>query len=233
MKPWSTFLYVVAHIVGSLLLFASNAPQAADNSAVRRAIDDYMAQQIKGLPGKVSYTIGAVDSAHLSETCSGYDISQGGAPRPWGAIQLQVRCRGGAWSLWAQVKVRVVADYLVTLHPIVAGQKISETDVGLQNGDLADLPQNILMDMNQAVGRIANASLPAGRPLRADLIKQATVIQQGQTVKIITLGAGFRVSNEGRALSNATIGQVTQVRLNSGSVLSGIVQSDGTVEIRF
>ena len=229
MKPWSILLF----IVGSLLLFSSNAPQAADASVVRRAIDDYMIQQIKGLPGKASYTIGAIDSAHLSDTCSGYDLSQGGAPRPWGAIQLQVRCRGGSWSLWVQVKVRVVADYLVTLRPIVAGQKISEADIGLQNGDLTDLPQNILMDMSQALGHVANASLPAGRPLRADLIKQATVIQQGQSVKVVTVGAGFRISNEGRALSNATIGQVTQVRLNSGSVLSGIVQSDGTVEIRF
>jgi flagella basal body P-ring formation protein FlgA len=65
------------------------------------------------------------------------------------------------------------------------------------------------------------------------MLRQAVVVQQGQSVKIIGTGSGFEVTNEGRALASAVVGQVIQVRLNSGQILSGLVRADGTVEIRF
>jgi flagella basal body P-ring formation protein FlgA len=89
------------------------------------------------------------------------------------------------------------------------------------------------MDKEQAVGRAALASLAVGRPLRADMLRLPMVVQQGQSVKVVGTGSGFQVSNEGRALTSAVVGQVTQVRLNSGQILSGVVRADGTVEIKF
>jgi flagella basal body P-ring formation protein FlgA len=131
------------------------------------------------------------------------------------------------------VQIRVVAEYLVAARPINAGQKLTDADVRAQLGELSDLPNGVLMDREQAIGRAAIASLAAGRPLRADMLRQPTVVQQGQSVKIVGTGSGFQVTNEGRALTNAVVGQVTQVRLNSGQILSGVVRADGTVEIRF
>lgn len=59
------------------------------------------------------------------------------------------------------------------------------------------------------------------------------MVQQGQSVKLLLAGAGFTVSNEGRALNNATQGQVVQVRTASGQLVSGVARSGGVVEVAY
>lgn len=216
-----------------LLIVPGHAVFAADSAAIRRAVDEFLQNQIKGLPGTASYSIGTIDADRLVGTCNGFDVSMGSGARPWGRTQLVVACRGGSWKLWVPVHIRVAAEYLVIARPISAGQRITEADIRSELGELSDLPNGVLMDREQAIGRSATASLAAGRPLRADMLRQATVVLQGQSVKIIGKGSGFQVSNEGRALTNAAVGQVTQVRLNSGQILSGVVRDDGAIEIRF
>lgn len=215
-----------------LLQVSSSAAVAADSALIKSAVDEFLARQVKGLPGKTSYTVGAIDASRLAEGCTAYDTMMAAGARPWGSTYVSVSCRGGTWTLRIPVKIQVVADYLVSARPISAGQQISEGDVGHQSGELSVLPTGILMEKEQAIGRVAAVSLPAGRPLRSDMLRQPVVVQQGQNVRLITIGEGFQVSNEGRALANATIGQVAQVRLNSGQVLSGIARADGSIEIR-
>jgi flagella basal body P-ring formation protein FlgA len=69
--------------------------------------------------------------------------------------------------------------------------------------------------------------------LRHDLLKAPLAIQQGQSVKLLSGGTGFRVSAEGKALNNAQDGQLAQVRTGSGQTVSGIARTGGTVEIAF
>ena len=59
------------------------------------------------------------------------------------------------------------------------------------------------------------------------------LVRQGQTVRVISRGDGFSIQSEGRALNNASDGQVVQVRMPSGQTISGVVHSDGNVEVNF
>jgi flagella basal body P-ring formation protein FlgA len=224
-------LLLVALFATLLPSFAQPA-MAADSALVRKAIDEFLAQQIKGLPGKASFSVGTVDANRLGDACTGYDTIMAAGARPWGNTYVSISCRGGGWTLRVPVKIQVVADYLVSSRPLTAGQTLTEDDVGRQSGELSVLPTGILMDKEQAIGRVASISLPAGRPLRSDMLRQPVVVQQGQSVRVVTVGNGFQVSSEGRALGNATIGQVAQVRLNSGQILSGVARPDGSVEIK-
>lgn len=227
MRPLLPFLTAL------LLSTATQPLLAADSAAIRQAVDEFLSLQIKDLPGKATYVIGNIDANRLPGACKGFDVSKGNGTRPWGRIQIAVRCRDGAWQIWVPVHIRVIAEYVVIARPINAGQSLTEADLRMQQGELSDLPNGVLMDKGQAVGRVAMTPLPAGRPLRGDMLRQPTVVQQGQSVKIVGSGAGFQVSNEGRALTSAVVGQVLQVRLNSGQILSGVVRADGAVEIRF
>jgi len=218
-------------LLGVALVFCTGA-LAADSGAIRKSVEDFLGRQIKGLPGKASFSIGAINAGGLAGACNGFETSMAAGARPWGNTFVTVSCRDGNWSLRVPVKIQVVADYLVAARPLNAGQALVEADLSFQSGDFSVLPNGILMEREQALGRVLVASLPAGRPLRGDMLRQPMVIQQGQNIRLITVGNGFQVSAEGRALSNASIGQVTQVRLNSGQVLSGVVRSDGSVEIR-
>jgi flagella basal body P-ring formation protein FlgA len=65
------------------------------------------------------------------------------------------------------------------------------------------------------------------------MLRQPNIVQQNQTVKVVSRGPGFQVTNEGRALNNAQEGQVVQVRLGNGQVVSGLAKAGGVVEIGF
>ena len=229
-RPMRHFIRLLA----ALVLFAPCAPlYAADSSAVRLAVDDFMRSQVLNLPGKVTYSIGAIDADRLPGPCEGFEVSMEGGARAWGRTRVTVSCRGAGWKLWVPVRVRVVADYLVVARPVGAGQILAESDIRVQTGEISELPGAVLTDKAQAVGRTSIAALVPDRPLRADMLRLATVVQAGQSVKVIGTGSGFQVTYEGRALGSAVIGQVVQVRLNSGQILSGVARSDGAVEIRF
>ena len=101
------------------------------------------------------------------------------------------------------------------------------------SGDLTQLPPGIFTDVAQAQGRIVNISMGAGTVLRQEMLKASPVVQQGQTVMLTSSGKGFRVSAEGKAMTKANEGQVVQVKVTSGQVISGIARAGGQVEVVF
>ena len=95
------------------------------------------------------------------------------------------------------------------------------------------VPAGVLTDPAQARGKTVRSSVAAGQPLRGDLLIAPWSVQQGQSVKLVSTGAGFTVSNEGKALNNASEGQVAQVRTASGQVVSGVARGLGIVEVTY
>jgi flagella basal body P-ring formation protein FlgA len=100
-------------------------------------------------------------------------------------------------------------------------------------GDLTQLPATVVTDLGQALGKTLGVALAPGQPLRADALRIIPAILQGQTVRLVSQGPGFRVTADGRALANAAVGQLAQVRTAGGQTVSGIARSDGTVEVSF
>ena len=217
-----------------LATHATTALGHQDPRPVKEAIETFLRAQTIGLPGRVSYTVGNLDAQNRLAPCSGFEVSLPAGARTWGRTNVSVRCVAEAnWSVFLPVHIRVIADYLITATPLAQGQTITAADLARREGDLSDLPAGILTDEQQAVGRTAALPIAAGRPLRADMLRQPLVVQQNQTVKVITRGPGFQVANEGRALANGTEGQIVQVRLPSGQVVSGTARAGGIVEIGF
>jgi len=205
-----------------------------DPAPVKKAIENWLKIQTKGLPGQVSHEIGGLDPGNQLAPCGNFDISRPAGSRPWGRSNVVVRCLDAAgWRIYVPVHIRVKADYLISARPIAQGQAVAADDLATELGDLSELPANILTDPNLAIGKMASASIPAGRPLRADMLKAQMVVRQGQTVRVVSQGPGFSVANEGRALNNASAGQVVQVRLAGGQIVSGIAGADGTIEVKF
>jgi flagella basal body P-ring formation protein FlgA len=135
--------------------------------------------------------------------------------------------------VYVPVQVRVSGSYLVTARQLTPGQVVNSTDVLTQSGDLGALPAGILTDPAQAVGKTVRNGIAGGQPLRSDFLTAPWAVQQGQSVKLLSAGAGFTVSNEGKALNNATDGQIAQVRTSSGQVVSGVARTGGIVEVSY
>jgi flagella basal body P-ring formation protein FlgA len=215
-----------------LCLIATAVSARQDALPVRTAIEDFLQRQTQGLPGRVSFSVGAIEADNNLAPCSALDVSLPHGGRLWGNGSVVVRCQAeSGWKLFVPVQVRVTAEYLVSARALSLGQVVAETDLVKQSGDLTELPDGVLSDPKQAIGRNLVVSLAAGRPLRADALRLPLVVQQGQGIKVISLGTGFQVSSDGRALNNAAAGQVVQVRLRNGKVVSGIARSEGIVEV--
>lgn len=215
-----------------LMLPLANARQ--DPAPVRQAVDNWLKSQAQGLPGQASHEIGELDPHNQLAPCTAFDVERPSGARLWGRTNVLVRCLGDAgWRIYLPVHVRVKADYLISARPIAQGQVIGEDDLASQLGDLSELPANILTDRGLAVGMEAASAIPAGRALRANMLRAQTVVRQGQSVKVVSRGPGFAVANEGRALGNAVDGQAVQVRLGNGQVVSGTARPGGTVEITY
>ena len=222
--------------LAALLLcsIALPVPASQDAGAIKTAVEDYLQRQTRGMSGQVDFTVGAIEAANNLVPCNALDVSLPRGARLWGHTSVEVHCRSDAgWRLYVPIDVSVVADYLVLTRSMAAGEVVAAGDLGKQSGDLTQLPDGILVNAEQAVGRTMALSLAAGKPLRAEALRLTYVVRQGQGVKVISVGSGFQVSSEGRALNNAASGEVAQVRLRNGKVVSGVARAEGTVEVSY
>lgn len=215
------------------LLLASPALANAQNS-LTDTLDHYLRAQTQGLPGKVSYSIGQLDARTQLSACSVFEPFLPTGSRLWGKTTVGVRCLGpSAWTVYVPVQVSVSGNYLVTTRPMAAGQALGAGDFVIRSGDLSALPATILTDQAQAIGKMVKNGISAGQPLRSDLLIAPWAVQQGQSVKLVSKGSGFSVSSEGKALNNASDGQIAQVRTGSGQTVSGIARPGGIVEVSY
>lgn len=212
------------------------AQQAAaprqDLGALRTIAEQYLQTQSAGLPGVVTVTVGAVDGRMQLAACPAPQAFQAPGARTMGKTTVGVRCTAPvAWTVYIQSQVSVMADYVAAAVPLVQGQAIEAGQLVMAKGDLGALPNGVLTDMSQAIGRTSSMSLAAGAPVRADMLKSKPVVQQGQSVRVVSGGAGFKVTAEAKAIGTASDGQVVQVRTPGGAIISGVARMGGLVEV--
>lgn len=152
----------------------------------------------------------------------------------WGRASVGVRCRAPvSWSIYVPVTVRVSGNALVAVRPIARGQTVEAQDVQSLLRDLTSYPGGVLTSPDQVAGKTAAATIQTGEVLRPEVLRSSPVVRQGQQVILVAQGAGFKVSSEGTAMSNATNGQVVSVKTRSGQIIKGIAKSEGVVEVYF
>lgn len=129
-----------------------------------------------------------------------------------------------------QAYIGVVGTYYVAARQIAAGQALVPADSVAQEADITALPASVIVDPAQLVGMTALNRIAPGAPIRREFLRGISVLQQGQHTKVITRGPGFMVSTEGKAMTDAAVGAVVQVKIQGGPLISGIVGPDGIVE---
>lgn len=231
--PMKTALLIILSLAAQCAA-AQQAPARQDLGVLRQVAEQHLQVQAAGLPGTVTITVGALDQRMQLAACPAPEAFQPPGARAWGKTTVGVRCAAPTpWTVYIQSQVSVQASYVAAAMPLAQGQAIDASQLVMVKGDLAALPNGVLTDMAQAVGRTSSMSLPSGAPLRADILKSKPVVQQGQAVRIVSGGSGFRVSAEARAIGNAGEGQVVQVRTPAGAIISGVAKAGGLVEVVF
>ena len=213
---------------------AAPAIQLQDPAVLRQVAEQFLQAQSAALPGQVTVTLGAVNQKMALAACAAPQAFQQPGARAWGKTTVGVRCAAPTpWTVYIQAQVSVIAEYVAAAVPLVQGQNIEASQLVMVKGDIAALPNGVVTDPAQAVGRSSTISLASGAPLRLDLLRSKPVVQQGQMVRVVSTGSGFSVSAEARAIGNAGAGQVVQVRTPAGAILSGVAKAGGLVEVVF
>ncbi|VXC55563.1 Flagella basal body P-ring formation protein FlgA [Burkholderia sp. 8Y] len=215
---------------------ATQAPAASataqDGESIRAAALAFLQQQAAGLPGKVDITVTPVFPRGLAP-CSALDPFMPTGARLWGRVTVGVRCVGERpWTLYVQARVSINATYYLAARAIAPGEVLASADLIARDGDLTAMPQAVVTDPSQAVGAVALSRVPAGLPLRSDMLRAASSVAIGQTVHVVADGTGFSISADGAAMNNAAPGQQVRVKTAGGQIITGIVKDSQTVEIR-
>jgi flagella basal body P-ring formation protein FlgA len=229
-----TALSLIPLLVQAAPQSAAAVPARQDGNALRAVAEQFLLAQAAGSPGEVSVKVGAVDPRTALAGCAAPEAFLNPGARAWGKTTVGVRCTAPSnWTIYIQAQVNVKANYVAAAVPLAQGQAVEQGQLMLVKGDIAAMPNGIITDMAQAIGRTPTVSLAAGTPLRMDTLRSKPVVQQNQAVRLVLNGNGFNVSAEGRAIGTAGEGQVVQVRTPSGTVVSGTAKAGGMVEVAF
>jgi flagellar basal body P-ring formation protein FlgA len=224
---------ILAFLLFGIATSAHAAIEQAQLAQIHNSVEQLLRSQTTGLPGKVSFKLGALDTRLNLPACPAPEAFVPSGARLWGSVNVGVRCNGAnPWTIYVPVSIRIVAGVVIAAHGLAQGRLLEAGDLALQETDLGQMPQAIVTDPGQAVGRILTISVAAGQPLRQDLLRSTPVIQQGQSVTLRAQGAGFTVSAAGKAVTNAAEGQVAQVRTPSGRTINGIARAGAIVDIQ-
>ena len=216
----------------TLCVFQSLACAVAADIVVDTA-ERFVRQHTERLGGSVRITMGKLDTSRLPP-CTTHEAYAPPGSRLSGRTHIGVRCLApNAWSVLVPVQISVFGSFVTAGRSLAAGQVLAPEDLAIVSGDITQLPTGTITNPQQALGKALRNAVGIGQPIRSEQLAAPLLIRQGQTVRVISQGNSFVVSAEGKALNNASEGQVVQVRMNTGQTLSGLVRSDGSVEVTF
>lgn len=125
--------------------------------------------------------------------------------------------------------LQAAAESLVATHTIRAQTVLVAEDFTLVD---ADIP-GALTDPDLAIGQEARVTIYAGRPISADDLWAAALVERNQIVALVFRSSGLSILTEGRALSRGGVGDVIKVmNLSSRTTVNGTIETDGSVSVR-
>lgn len=84
------------------------------------------------------------------------------------------------------------------------------------------------------VGKVARRTLLPGRPIPAAAVAEPDLVRRGAPVRLVFREGGLLIVAQATSLQGGGAGDVIRVRnLDSGLILAGTVQPDGTVRVGF
>jgi flagella basal body P-ring formation protein FlgA len=213
------------------IMFMSGAVHADVPAAVQQAIQDFVQQHPGrgGLRPEIEFAPMLTKVADCRQPLS---VALNGRPRPWGRVSFNVRCNQPVWSLSVPVNVHMYGSYLVATRFLATGTVLAESDLGFADGDLSVLPDDVVRQPGDAVGRSLSRTLVVGTPIGLNTLRDLAVIKAGDRVRVILTGTGFQAAGDASALSAAGLGESIKLKMSDGQQLQGQVTRPGTVEVR-
>ncbi len=151
-----------------------------------------------------------------------------------GPVSYGVRCGGNSpWTLYLRAQVSASLEIPVLRRGLTRGDLISERDIEVVTRRITARAADLILDPELLLGMEVRRPIPAGSPLRHGQVDYPVLVTRGQTVTLVAGGPGLEVRMQGKAMGSGAMGdRLIVTNLNSGRRVEGIVQRDGSVQIR-
>jgi len=211
-------------VLAAIFLLVSPLTQATD---LHEQLTALFAQRLAGFSDEVVVNIRT--PKNLLPTCEQPALSVIGSAKLWGNLNVLANCAGT--KRYLQVNVQATGNYVAAAQAVARGSVLQPGSVTLKRGRLDQLPPRTMLDITQAQDAVSLRDLAPGQPVQLSMLRQAWRVKAGQRVQVVASGEGFSVNGEGQALNNAAVAQNARVRMASGQIVSGTVNSDGNILI--
>lgn len=176
----------------------------------------------------VTHTVTFKKTQQLHLTCPEPQITLPENHRLSGNLSVSVQCER---KQFVQIELHASGSYWVARKMIPSGSTVTKQDIHLRNGDLSALPADVILAGENVTDSMAVRAIEPGQPLQHNQLRKPWKIKSGERVDVIFSGQGFHVRGRGRAMSNAAVSDTTRIRMDSGKLISGIVDDNGFINI--
>ncbi|MBD1228070.1 flagellar basal body P-ring formation chaperone FlgA [Xenorhabdus griffiniae] len=222
--PALKFIGFLAFFLNLFFVFGSSV---AWGNNIAQLIDDYFRQIHRPSNHQVSVEIKTPEQQW--PVCEHPEIQPLLSNKNWGNLSVPVTC--GQQRRFIQVYVNVIGPYLVSKRAISRNTALTIKDFQVKTGSLDKLPNDIIRNSKAIQNGIALRNIPAGQFITRNMLRRPWAIQAGQNVVVTVDGHHFQVRYEGKAINNAASFDNIRVRLNSGQVITGEAQENGSVKM--
>jgi flagellar basal body P-ring formation protein FlgA len=132
------------------------------------------------------------------------------------------------------VNIEVWSDVLMTTKPLGRFEPIDRDDIQVKKMDLARVPSNVLVKVDEVLGKRTNRNIAANCILRTDLVEMPPLIKRGDLVEVVAQSPMLKISVKAMAKENGRQGdRIKVVNLRSKKTLYALVVDDHTVRVEF
>ncbi|MCC5881526.1 MAG: flagellar basal body P-ring formation protein FlgA [Halomonas sp.] len=217
----------------SLTGWLSLTPASADDTELLHVVHGFLHEQASALGDELIIEL-RPPSARLPICESPDPFLTRPGELPLGRISVGVRCgQDGRQVRYLQAEVGVVGEYPVLGTALSAGETVRREHLVMQAGNLAELPNRTLLEIESIIGQVATRALNPGQPLQAHQFRSLPLVDRNQRVTIEARGKGFRITREGQALEPGALGDRIRVRFDNREVMTAEVVGEGTLVVDF
>ena len=147
------------------------------------------------------------------------------------AVSVENMVRG---RLILSARADIYRQVVCTRRFVKRGTILTAMDVGMDKVNVSKASPDVILDMDEAIGKQVKNNLREGGYLRSSMVEIPPLIREGDKVKLVAAKGALSVVTMGVAKSDGPAGaQIFVENVTSGKVVVGRVKDHATVDVLF
>jgi flagella basal body P-ring formation protein FlgA len=132
------------------------------------------------------------------------------------------------------VNIEVWSDVIKTTKPLGRFEPIDRDDIQVKKMDLARVPSNVIVKIDEVLGKRTNRNIAANCILRNNLVEMPPLVKRGDLIEVVAESPTLKISVKAMAKENGRQGdRIKVVNLRSKKTIYALVVDDQTLRVEF